>query len=197
MGSTLVPYADAFGLQRFRENELIHGRWAMLACLGVCSSPLPNHQTTNKWPMLYLAADVQIWLSSTRQKCVIQHAEHRVYGLVQWHQEPCLWQTCSVPRCAAQRLCTTQHAYLTHMANIDPMFGSMGTLLRQLWPGDVAALPSSLPPKRKQSIPQREIHSLAIGLPNSLMAACTWAGYHVWHPQGAAEHTLVKTHAHK
>lgn len=35
VGSTLVPYADAFGLQRFRENELIHGRWAMLACLGV------------------------------------------------------------------------------------------------------------------------------------------------------------------
>jgi len=34
-GTPLAPYADAFGLQRFRENELIHGRWAMLACLGV------------------------------------------------------------------------------------------------------------------------------------------------------------------
>lgn len=45
VGSTLVPYADAFGLQRFRENELIHGRWAMLACLGVCSSLLVNGKT--------------------------------------------------------------------------------------------------------------------------------------------------------
>ncbi len=35
VGTPLAPYADAFGLQRFRENELIHGRWAMLACLGV------------------------------------------------------------------------------------------------------------------------------------------------------------------
>lgn len=32
---SLQPYSEVFGLQRFREAELIHGRWAMLATLGV------------------------------------------------------------------------------------------------------------------------------------------------------------------
>jgi len=32
---SLAPYSEVFGIQRFRECELIHGRWCMLATLGV------------------------------------------------------------------------------------------------------------------------------------------------------------------
>merc|ERR1712113_1301698 len=35
---SLQPYSEVFGLQRFRECELIHGRWAMLATFGVIAA---------------------------------------------------------------------------------------------------------------------------------------------------------------
>merc|ERR1712187_87110 len=35
---SLAPYSEVFGIQRFRECELIHGRWCMLATLGIIVS---------------------------------------------------------------------------------------------------------------------------------------------------------------
>merc|ERR1711959_194184 len=32
---SIQPYSEVFGLERFRECELVHGRWAMLATLGI------------------------------------------------------------------------------------------------------------------------------------------------------------------
>merc|ERR1712078_654108 len=36
--NSLSPYSEVFGLARFRECELMHGRWCMLATLGIVVS---------------------------------------------------------------------------------------------------------------------------------------------------------------
>lgn len=49
---SLAPYDDVFGLERFRETELIHGRWAMLATLGVL---IGEASTGVSWSVLSLS----------------------------------------------------------------------------------------------------------------------------------------------
>lgn len=56
---TLAPYDDVFGLERFRETELIHGRWAMLATLGVL---IGEASTGVSWSVL-------LHLSPALRKC--------------------------------------------------------------------------------------------------------------------------------
>lgn len=41
----LSPYAEVFDLNRFRETELIHGRWCMLAALGAIVAELATGVT--------------------------------------------------------------------------------------------------------------------------------------------------------
>ena len=43
--SAFAPYSEVFGIQRFRECELQHGRWAMLATLGAVVSELSTGVT--------------------------------------------------------------------------------------------------------------------------------------------------------
>ena len=43
--SQFAPYSEVFGIQRFRECELQHGRWAMLATLGCLAAELSTGVT--------------------------------------------------------------------------------------------------------------------------------------------------------
>lgn len=47
--NSLQPYDEVFGLKRFRECELIHGRWAMLATLGVLIGKRLSQSSTCIW----------------------------------------------------------------------------------------------------------------------------------------------------
>ena len=50
--TALAPYSEVFGLQRFRECELIHGRWALLATLGRPGGRGLHRRVLVRWPLL-------------------------------------------------------------------------------------------------------------------------------------------------
>lgn len=76
---TLAPYDDVFGLERFRETELIHGRWAMLATLGVL---IGEASTGVSWsvPLHLMHWFVQLLHIVTCEDALLQSYTIRIMG---------------------------------------------------------------------------------------------------------------------
>ncbi len=80
---SLAPYDDVFGLERFRETELIHGRWAMLATLGVL---IGEASTGVSWSVAFLLFSVELivvgmFLAVRSRPASFNHVPHEVSSL--------------------------------------------------------------------------------------------------------------------